>query len=323
MKKFFTLAFAALLAVGAFAQTSNALMRIWAGGQPALVLNINNIDSITFEETVTPPSGVTFSFNISNLTASTATVTVTPSDTNVYYYFDVLSRADYAEYSSDADLVADYLTYFQQVIDEYAQQGTTVTIYDFLSKSVDSYNFTRLSASTDYFAFAFQLDPVALTLVGSIQKVSFTTPAAAQSSLSFTTQANDTAIFFIPSDTTAQFFAAFAEADSLRAWGYTADSFIDAYINYYVSQYGSYVIPYLLSTGTIYIPFSDLEPRVNYMLIAKEYVNGAFAGNAVVVNFTLPTSAPARRAMGQLKRSMTKEKAVKKAVRFDPQLIRK
>lgn len=105
------------------------------------------------------PSDVTFDLAVTDITSTTATVSVTPSNDTDYYYFDILTEDQLNEYDGAADLAAEYVESFNSAIEYYAQYGYSLTIADFCSQGVDSYGFDELDPETKYVAFAYGIDP--------------------------------------------------------------------------------------------------------------------------------------------------------------------
>lgn len=94
---------------------------------------------------------------VSDITSSSAVVSVSPSDNTTYYYFDVMTVDELMEYDGAADLSADYKTYFDEAIEYYAQYGYSLSYTDFASQGDDNYTFEDLEAGT-YVAFAYAMD---------------------------------------------------------------------------------------------------------------------------------------------------------------------
>jgi hypothetical protein len=99
------------------------------------------------DSTQTPTSNVTFNIEITDITSAGATVTVTPSDNNAYYYFDVVSTAWLAEYKMTVEDYAEddmrYYPEYEYTFDEIASQGK------------DSYKYITLTPETEYIAYAY------------------------------------------------------------------------------------------------------------------------------------------------------------------------
>ena len=106
-------------------------------------------------------SGTTTSFviDVTNITSTVATVSVTPS-TDETYYFDVVEKAYFDTYATEEEFAADYVVDLLVMINEVnSSYGSNYTLADFLSSGSDSYTYEEgdLEPNTDYYAFAFCL----------------------------------------------------------------------------------------------------------------------------------------------------------------------
>ena len=105
-----------------------------------------------------------FKIEVSNVTGVSADVKVTPSDTTIYYYFDVLSKAEV-----DAGYTADTLAkYMKEAVEYYGYEFPY-----YLSKNVDEWTF-ELLPETDYVVYAVQIDS-AYNAVGKWTTANFKT----------------------------------------------------------------------------------------------------------------------------------------------------
>jgi len=95
------------------------------------------------------PEKAKFTIEVSDVTATTAKVKVTPSDEKVYYYFDILSP----EYIKSGYNVDSFALYLKEGIEE---EGEKFPAY--LSQKADEYTFSGLMPETEYTIVAFQLD---------------------------------------------------------------------------------------------------------------------------------------------------------------------
>lgn len=103
------------------------------------------------------PDDKNFKIEVSEITATAATVTVTPADTTATYYWGVALTAELAKMADDT-LFAYTVEAINYYVELYNRMGYEYTFEDFLSKGVDSYGYEDLEANTDYTVYAFQLD---------------------------------------------------------------------------------------------------------------------------------------------------------------------
>lgn len=118
---------------------------------------------------------LTFSFEVNDLTATSATVVCIPSDNNSPYYFDVMSKADMDSYTNSEQLMNDIM---EQLIALGEVEGLTVeeTLEILLSVGEDSWTPTGMSPATDYVAYAFAANYDG-TIIYSLHTQVFTTLA--------------------------------------------------------------------------------------------------------------------------------------------------
>ncbi len=92
----------------------------------------------------------TFAINVTNITSSGATVSVTPSN-NETYFFDIIEKSTYEQYSSAALFANDIVAQLKSVC---AEENSSLS--DYLSLGVDIYEYKLLS-DVEYYAYAFGL----------------------------------------------------------------------------------------------------------------------------------------------------------------------
>lgn len=101
-----------------------------------------------------PPVPVTFEVAVSDVETKSATVTVTPSDANATYYFDVVEKATFDELGSPTAVAEKVIADLKEY---QAENGAALS--DTLSQGNDSRVYTEvLLASTEYTACAFGVD---------------------------------------------------------------------------------------------------------------------------------------------------------------------
>lgn len=114
--------------------------------------------------------GGKFAILVENVTATTADVTVTPSDTAAYYYWSVF----YAESVKEAgDSLSIYLA--ENLKAQYGSYDWDLVASYLLSKGQDNDALTGLPSETDLAVVAFYLDST-YTVLGEVGVKEFTTP---------------------------------------------------------------------------------------------------------------------------------------------------
>ena len=120
---------------------------------------------------------LTFVVDITDITTTGATVSVTPSDDNNTYYFDVIEKAVLDEYKREAQFVEDYVADIKAYIEEYNACGYNLSFANFVSLGKDSYTYgteSALDPDTEYYAFAFGLTENG-EITSGLSKVEFKT----------------------------------------------------------------------------------------------------------------------------------------------------
>lgn len=99
-----------------------------------------------------------FAITISDITAKTVHIAVTPADTTKTYYWDILP-ADTAAKMTDEQIAVYFKEYFDYVIEYYAYYyEMEVTYADLLLKGKDEYDFSKLDPNTEYVVASIYLD---------------------------------------------------------------------------------------------------------------------------------------------------------------------
>lgn len=122
------------------------------------------------ENNPTPGKGGKFAILVENVTATTADVTVTPTDTAAYYYWSVY----YAESIKNVgDSLGTYLA--ENLKAQYGSYDWDLVANYLLTKGQDNYALTGLPSETDLVVVAFYLDST-YTVLGEVGVKEFTTP---------------------------------------------------------------------------------------------------------------------------------------------------
>lgn len=122
------------------------------------------------ENNPTPGKGGKFAILVENVTATTADVTVTPSDTSAYYYWSVFYAESVKEFGDSLgislaeNLKAEYGSYDWDLVASYL-----------LTKGQDNYALTGLPSETDLAVVAIYLDST-YNVLGEVGVKEFTTP---------------------------------------------------------------------------------------------------------------------------------------------------
>jgi len=130
----------------------------------------------TLELTEDPvPADMTFQIEVDGITFTGASVSVTPSINDAYYYWNVFKTADIAGMNDTelCELIKENVDY---IIDYYTYYGYDVSYEDLLSKGPDAYEFESLEAETAYTIVAVAMGTLGTTN-GAVAKYNFQTAA--------------------------------------------------------------------------------------------------------------------------------------------------
>jgi hypothetical protein len=262
-----------------------------------------------------PVKVTTFEIEVSDVTASSAVVTVTPSDTNVWYYYDIIPTEYYVDYESTDSLVQDYIEWIEDEVAYCAEYGLDYVFEDWMSRGVDSYSYTDLTAETEYVAFAFAVDTATHQKVGPFYQTKFTTLPVEEVSLMFEFASTDTAVWFLPNHNDVSYFMCVAPVDTLAAHNMTYEQYWDFMVGYY----GEY-IDYLTFTGPVYLhyEYDGLIRGANYYFMARARDGGEWNSDLFTSQFIVPgeATAPAvSRVMG-MKKHLGGKRVIYKGNRF-------
>ena len=120
------------------------------------------------------PADMTFEIAASDITFSSANITVNPSNTTATYYWNIYKTAEIAG-MSDEELCAAIKEDIEYTIEYYAYFGYEIGFEDFLSKGADSYEYDELDANTAYTVIAVAMGTLGTTN-GAVAKYDFSTP---------------------------------------------------------------------------------------------------------------------------------------------------
>lgn len=260
-----------------------------------------------------PDKDAAYLIEVSDVTATTATIKVTPKTVGETYYWDIMSKEDYdaivaGEYAAEG--FADIPTYCTEnisyVIQIYETMGYQVTWADMVYDDVDEYTYEELDAETEYVVYALPANvekeecsaPVVTKVfkTGSIEKSeNKLTLSYADGALSIKTTNNDPYFFWIESKADYdEYQKDFSEA-SLKAE-------IEDWI-YSLAQYGLPVDEAVLSGNQNLDPandfwnvwFQDAMESGQYVAMAAPYAD-AVNGTPVycVFDYAGAVAAPVR-----------------------------
>ena len=215
----------------------------------------------------TQPSDMTFEFSVTDVTATEASIVITPSKTDETYFFDIQEKAVIDSFEGN---LAELIAAFNEA---YAQYGG---IGGMLSTGVESYPANKLTPNTSYYVVAFGYsDGVATT---ELMTYEFKTESAATSDLTFEITVDETqpvpggvTATITPSNEEEDYLFAFTLADEIDALKSDAEI-----IAYYEEMYGG-IIQWLTITGVYETMPTDfggdlaMIPGADYYIVAFGY----------------------------------------------------
>lgn len=222
------------------------------------------------------------SIDVTNITATTATVNVTSSDETSSYYFDLFDEEDYQGYGGTpegiAEFVSDLLAYYQA---QYPSMTLPQILSQIVSVGNDSYDFDGLTPGTKYYTFAIGVDATTGATTTTAVVKEFTTQAGGEGDgpeLTLTLRAGDangantdTKVYmgaYAPTATGA-YYGVFLTSDveKVLAQGASYDAI--------VTQNGTDMstkdgwLDGLVQNPGIGVTFSGLDPATSYTCILK------------------------------------------------------
>lgn len=256
-----------------------------------------------------------FAIEVSDITATSATVTIVPTDANELYYFDVMTKDQIDAFGSYDELAEAYLDYIKQDIAQYQGQ---YTMEDVLSQGTDAYTFPSLSPETEYIAFAFAVD-AAYEFTGVIETKTFTTAEVTPSSLQLSLAVSSGILSVTASNNDPYFFFCETTEDYLTYNPDYSEASLAASIEDWAAMFEAYgammgvSVSDFVYNGNISGALSSLiEESGEYIAYAAPFagvVNGTPA--YVVFSYTAPSAkAPAQVEIKRIERIQRPEPLV-------------
>lgn len=213
-----------------------------------------------------------YNVEVTGITATGATVTVTPEKDAGPYYFDIVDEETFAKFGND---LSRYVPEFFKQVSESYDIPVEQAVSESLSSGKSSFEYKKLIPQTKYTAFAVTLQTDG-KIFGKTYTQEFTTKEREVSGMTIDIEIIETDAIsvragFTPSDNEATYFYEVWTAGTVESYG-SDDKVISAMI----SSYGSY-IKYLLKQGPKEYYRDDLQPETEYYMMAFGYdeTNGA------------------------------------------------
>lgn len=278
------------------------------------------------------PSKVSFTINVSDITSSTASVSVTAKPADAYYYFDIVDKRSF-DGLGGARGAAQYL--IDDLNDQLDIYGYTLA--QVLSQGTDSYDYSGLNGSTEYVVIAVAVNPFTGELIGDAATKNFTTteasladvfPTTLRGNVSFTPASriiyanagrleNGASVYYVEVDNAretegCQFYLVAAQGTQVFGQTYTIDANMTGRVGtalpgylennqyiagswYYTMSGNSITEPYAaLCGGTV--AFSQNGENTTITINATDALNHVVSGTATLPLEEVTFSAPAKKA---------------------------
>lgn len=134
------------------------------------------------------PTANTFAFDISGVTARSASIQVEPSDKSVRYIWDIVTDAEYKKYGSNAEGIRSYLAdYIKGQIDDFFT--TPEEVVSVIGVRGDQwFDYEQLKPATTYYVWAACVDAAGNATATPAVSPAFTTEAAVVSTATATVE---------------------------------------------------------------------------------------------------------------------------------------
>lgn len=214
-----------------------------------------------------------FKIEVSDITTTTALVSVTPKDLTNWYYFDIEYSSTVEEYGGVANyadtlltyLYEDYVEYGEEYAEDYGITSLSAYVRAISSVGADSYEFEGLWGETKFTVIAFMIDSLSLSISGKPEAFEFTTATVTPSSNTFKISVDGGFITVTPSNFDPYFFD-YVEKDVLTTYEYTIEEYALEDVQYMASI--GY-LDYFISTGADSYDYSEyMEDGVTYVAFA-------------------------------------------------------
>ena len=230
----------------------------------------------------------TFEVEVSDITYTSALITITPSNTSTPYFVNVVSEEDLASYGGGTEA---YVTHLEMLRDYYLSFGKTpeemIANLCFVGKKALTIN--NLIAGGKYYAYAMSVDEE-FYVCSEVAQTAFTTPVPATSDLSFEVDVEE--IFYdhitgvVTPSNNDPYICSIQLAESL-SWYESDEAYMASLVDELNWWYGG--VESAIRTGaTDLSSFVGLSPETDYVVICFGY-NGA--PNTALHTYEFTTSA--------------------------------
>lgn len=285
-----------LLLLGLTVQAQERVVRVHLTNGETLEYSSTDIDSLSFSDPASESPKFTLAY--SNLTNTSVTLSVTPADPTVAYYYDLVTASQLAETEGGiAAVVEGYISYLEQTYPTLSRENI---LEQLLSHGADSDDLTGLPAGTDFVFYAIAVGTDG-KCYGEPTTTTFTTlpagdPADCTFDISYTNLSSEGLTVIVnPSDASVRYWmglSAVSEYPGDIAITRSVKASIDEYAtsnNMTVAQ----VVKGVTFAGDIAYAESGLTADTDYYIYVYAMdETGASAGSVYKKKFTTTVSDP-------------------------------
>ena len=292
------IAFALLL--GAQAMTAQTVRLHMKSGE-TLEYNCADVDSLTFIPAEKPSPK--FQLEVSNIGIASATLSVTPDDNAVRYYYDVCTREQYDALSGGVEeIVTSYIEYLKG---RYPTLTMEQILGNTLSQGADSDQLTGLPAGTEFVFYAIAVDDEG-KCYGEAATASFSTlpggdPADCTFDVGYENLSSEAlTVVVTPSDPSVRYWMGIVAVANFSG-DYALTAQVQQEIADYASSTGMDVaelVQKVTFAGDIALEESGLTPETPYYIyVYAMNPDGSAAGAVTKKRFVTQTELPSDAAV--------------------------
>lgn len=292
------IAFALLL--GAQAMTAQTVRLHMKSGE-TLEYNCADVDSLTFIPAEKPSPK--FQLEVSNIGIASATLSVTPDDNAVRYYYDVCTREQYDALSGGVEeIVTSYIEYLKG---RYPTLTMEQILGNTLSQGADSDQLTGLPAGTEFVFYAIAVDDEG-KCYGEAATASFSTlpggdPADCTFDVGYENLSSEAlTVVVTPSDPSVRYWMGIVAVANFSG-DYALTAQVQQEIADYASSTGMDVaelVQKVTFAGDIALEESGLTPETPYYIyVYAMNPDGSAAGAVTKKRFVTQTEQPSDAAV--------------------------
>lgn len=221
-----------------------------------------------------------FTIEVKNVYATSVLIDIIPENNDFYYYYDIVSVADFEKYDSDAEFIRYCDNMNRDIYDilveaDYAD-GPYEEVMLYRDATLEPYygNGVLIEPETEYYLYAFAYDS-GINPVGKLHKVRFKTPKEIHSTNTFTVTMDGPLVTVTPSNDDQYLFDFATEKELEESYYGSPEYYYNQMIEVY-EQYG--FIEEMVSTGTdsdnIFDYYESVEDGEKLYVMVAGYDHG-------------------------------------------------